>query len=1067
MLETTDAASSPTETPGSSSVALGSGLQRPKLSQQRSRATTSTSPPPPLPLISLPPEDEFDEFSTPTRSGFAYELPYVDLPLEEYDDTSASSIDLGAEAEATNRRRTRDAFPLAPDPDRLKSCRLLSAYMTQNEMFQTARHGFGIDTRLVYKRSKGTDAPVPTAGAAGSSTDDDVRFNALFESGNLDRAYRVCNRHYGSSGELLGASPSSTSSLLPPFAFFVQVDLEYDLYCDVDVNTHGHVQWYFFRTTLAATTAPSSPQSASGQATTTTKVRFNLRNMLKRASLYNDGMLPAVYIDGPASVRRGWHHAGANVCYFKNADTYRNRKTGTVQHFYTLSFVYEFATDWTSSRPMTDVDAPLTPTPATVVYFAHCYPYPYTRLQRFLLTLQHDPERRQHLKRRVLCKTLAGNNCDVVTITDFAIEDAAETPYAAKRAGIFLTARVHPGESNSSFVMHGLLDFLTGSSLEARYLRRHFVFKLVPMLNPDGVVHGNYRCSLAGTDLNRRWATPSAELHPTIFAAKTALLSMKTTRPLALYCDFHGHSRKKNVFLYGCRPFAPSCRADAARVRVFPHLLAKASNAHNGGFYSFADSTFSVSRAKKGTARVVVWREAAVLHSFTLEASFFGVGVNKKQHQLTGTTTTTTTTGGLKHYTAFDLRAVGAKFCIALLPFARVVNLDRVAVLADAHLAHRDAGSSSILPSETTTPGFQPCETSPTALSHRSVATNKLLLAPLHSQNALVPSSQRADKEEPHPLLSPNQLDRRLPTPRQFCEPRDVVSPPSEVAAVVRSVSTPPLVSSGPSSCSPSEFDALFADDDMAALLSLADPQALLKEIEAALPDCLTDGDDGSVGSESDPSGDNMETKELESVPSWTSIRPRRTENAVADLQATKLQRARPLRLLRHLSEPRLCVCISSHGCACGRQLTDGLTCLLVRMWVSQTPPSEFEESPRTGRSGACSGGAQGRATACCSRACSDARASASAAEGSGPRRVAPEPPERPEPRHCVAPLASRPATLQVPPRAPAASVRSDRVLREEEKELARTAHDDHETHTHNHKRPVSTTVLTRAITLG
>jgi murein tripeptide amidase MpaA len=29
------------------------------------------------------------------------------------------------------------------------------------------------------------------------------------------------------------------------------------------------------------------------------------------------------------------------------------------------------------------------------------------------------------------------------------------------------------------------------------------------MLNPDGVINGNYRCSLAGADLNRRWKTPN------------------------------------------------------------------------------------------------------------------------------------------------------------------------------------------------------------------------------------------------------------------------------------------------------------------------------------------------------------------------------------------------------------------------------------------------------------------------------------------------------------------------------------------------------------------------------
>ena len=37
------------------------------------------------------------------------------------------------------------------------------------------------------------------------------------------------------------------------------------------------------------------------------------------------------------------------------------------------------------------------------------------------------------------------------------------------------------------------------------------------MLNPDGVIVGNYRCNLAGVDLNRTWDTPSRKLNPTIF----------------------------------------------------------------------------------------------------------------------------------------------------------------------------------------------------------------------------------------------------------------------------------------------------------------------------------------------------------------------------------------------------------------------------------------------------------------------------------------------------------------------------------------------------------------------
>ena len=65
---------------------------------------------------------------------------------------------------------------------------------------------------------------------------------------------------------------------------------------------------------------------------------------------------------------------------------------------------------------------------------------------------------------------------------------------------------MHPGESNSSFVMKGILDFLTSNTNpEAAALRRAFVFKIVPMINIDGVIYGNYRCSLSGFDLNRTW----------------------------------------------------------------------------------------------------------------------------------------------------------------------------------------------------------------------------------------------------------------------------------------------------------------------------------------------------------------------------------------------------------------------------------------------------------------------------------------------------------------------------------------------------------------------------------
>jgi murein tripeptide amidase MpaA len=68
---------------------------------------------------------------------------------------------------------------------------------------------------------------------------------------------------------------------------------------------------------------------------------------------------------------------------------------------------------------------------------------------------------------------------------------------------IILFARVHPGETNSSFMMHGFLKFILSNHADAKELRKKFVFKIVPIVNPDGVIGGNYRSSFSGSDLNR------------------------------------------------------------------------------------------------------------------------------------------------------------------------------------------------------------------------------------------------------------------------------------------------------------------------------------------------------------------------------------------------------------------------------------------------------------------------------------------------------------------------------------------------------------------------------------
>lgn len=215
--------------------------------------------------------------------------------------------------------------------------------------------------------------------------------------------------------------------------------------------------------------------------------RFTIINYAKSDSLYNEGLKPLLYSDTCAKNDGiGWHRAGDEILYFTN---YTSRSsTGNPKKYMTLHFILEF------------------PYSKDTCYLAHAYPYTYTDLQKALDKIMKDPARSPFVERELLCKSLAGNRCDLLTISD--PEDGEKGRDKEKRY-VVISGRVHPGETAASYMMEGVLDFLTGPSPEAEQIRKMFTFKIIPMLNPDGVVVGNSRCSLAGVDLNRRYRKPA------------------------------------------------------------------------------------------------------------------------------------------------------------------------------------------------------------------------------------------------------------------------------------------------------------------------------------------------------------------------------------------------------------------------------------------------------------------------------------------------------------------------------------------------------------------------------
>jgi len=79
-------------------------------------------------------------------------------------------------------------------------------------------------------------------------------------------------------------------------------DYEYDLYLKNDYSTNGFTQWYFFRM----------------QNTRKDKVyRFNIVNLMKPDSNYNQGMKPLIYsVKEAESNQIGWSRDGFNIAYY-------------------------------------------------------------------------------------------------------------------------------------------------------------------------------------------------------------------------------------------------------------------------------------------------------------------------------------------------------------------------------------------------------------------------------------------------------------------------------------------------------------------------------------------------------------------------------------------------------------------------------------------------------------------------------------------------------------------------------------------------------------------------------
>ncbi|CAI2364203.1 unnamed protein product [Moneuplotes crassus] len=411
---------------------------------------------------------------------------------------------------------------------------------------------------------------------------------------------------------------------------------EYDIYPRSDANTKGHCYWYYF-----SVKTPWHPDKVKKykdyssykedeELKKTMKVKFNIHRALD-----TNGMKICYKINDAK-----WQRGGENFSTSQKTISLSHKGKIIEKKISVLTFDFAFTNSMKT------------------VSFAPCFPYTYTQLSDFLKECDYYcyTNNRTYFERSSLCRSIGGNCVHLIKI-----HDPKDTPYKNENSNsnvkddnnifreklekekkiVIITARIHPGESMSSWVMEGLIKFLvfansrprhqdscssngsvkqskiyTSSEIKiARYLRKKFKFIIIPMVNPDGVIAGNYLTSFAGHDLNKVFLVPNKDLHPSIYALKDLIASNKEN--IFTYIDIQGHSKKKCTFLYG--PEFPLHNQNYFKVRALPKIL-DSTEEH----FRFHSCSFHVNKHNKTTSRVILWSKFDIILCYVFGVSFSG-----------------------------------------------------------------------------------------------------------------------------------------------------------------------------------------------------------------------------------------------------------------------------------------------------------------------------------------------------------------------------------------------------------------------------------------------------------
>ena len=401
-------------------------------------------------------------------------------------------------------------------------------------------------------------------------------------------------------------------------AIEIEENTEYDLIIRPEYHTDKTYQWFFFSLEVPERLNAEEENDENIQV-----IKLNIINMVKEKSLFSSSVPILMF----SRKENKWSRNTFNIFYYSNGIKCPKLKNMN-QTYFTLSFCFKHNQN-----------------EANKYYFAYGYPYTFTQLRLYLNTL-NAPQYENKIKFGTIGKTTKGFDIPMLVITNF-------NSSPEKKQCILLTSRIHPGETSSSYAIQGVINFLLSTHQEAFNLREQFVFKIIPMLNIDGVIFGNYRYNMKGKDLNRCWITPTEDSSPSVFFMKElAKLTLKN-RKIFFYCDFHGHSNKPNYFLYGC---------EKEHIKNFEYVFMKKLNELSSRF-DITNCVNKINQSKTKTGRAVMKNEFGIDLSYCLESSMTTIEIKEKKKVLP--------------FTIEEYKKIGYDFCLALSDISIKDNFEK------------------------------------------------------------------------------------------------------------------------------------------------------------------------------------------------------------------------------------------------------------------------------------------------------------------------------------------------------------------------------------------------------